>query len=83
MSEDQFENRATYSKSCWALRDRNVDVSRFCLSVDGFPLLSETKDLAEAEILRLVPDALSRLPGARPRLMPVEVVVTVIEKPAE
>lgn len=72
MSEDQFENRATFGKSYWAI----VGGGGFCVDDNGFPLLTTSKDLTEADILRLTENSPEIL-------VPCEVFVTVIEKPKE
>lgn len=89
MSEDQFENRATFTKSSWGIRDYSLSNKGFCVAPSGLPVLYDTIDLAEAELLRLTEDNDRWNQGAPPHAKQslnvgvVEVFVTFIEKPKE
>ncbi len=83
MSEDQFENRATFTEHRYAIR--GGDLVGFCMSPagpSGLPLLERTEELAEAQCLSLM-GYHEKVDGDRPLLRVIEVVVTVIEKPRE
>ena len=77
MSEDQFENRATFCESRWGIINTGP-VRGFYVHPSGLPITTKTKDLAEAALVQM---GIGR-ERADPQQKIVEVVVTVIEKPA-
>ena len=87
MSTDQFENRATFTKHCWAIRDYSVMNKGYCLALSGLPILFDTKDSVEVELLRLTEGIERQNRGAHRNARQslnvgvVEVFVAVIEKP--